>query len=80
MIRGSRDHGLFLDRESLSTLFPASEPTSWMDPPRVSSRYCSKFSDTHFVQREGALCKWDNSIDDCTKGRFREASRLRIFG
>ena len=79
-ILGSRNQGLFLDRESLSMLFPASQPTSWMDPARVSSRYCSRFTEAHFAQRGGALCEWDNSVDDCTKGRFRNASRLRIFG
>ena len=49
-----------------------------MGPPRVGSRGSSKFSDTHFVQLKGALCEWDNGIDDCTKGQFGDASGYAV--
>ena len=55
------------------------EPTSWMDPPRVGSRGSSKFNDTHFIQREGALCEYsvDASVCGACRGNLEELGEER---
>ena len=80
-ILGDKTSGLYLDRANLSTLFPAGEAVTWMDPPRISSRYCGAFSEAHYVGRKGApLCELRDGVDDCTVDTFRQAGRLRVFG
>ena len=74
------DSGLYLDRTNLSALFPIGEAVSWMDPSRISSRYCGTFSEAHYVGRGAPLCKLRDGVDDCSLNEFRQAGRVRIFG
>ena len=80
-IHGDASGGLYLNRSALEGLFPKDGRAAWMDPPRLSSRYCGAFAAAHFMGEGGGLCeRGADGVDDCTHGRFGQAGRLRVFG